>query len=211
MNNASLASRLLIAVLLAVPCLSVAADPAPSCVAFRAVPFDTFMRNNFTVSVPVEIPVPLGYEPADFGSEMMGYSYWMLPKEMAKAKKSHNLPAKTGYLYGKLSLDVGYDAQRDIFPGVDPTALPPGAFSNLRLYRATVGGHALLFYEITIDKLDRKVYSLYVALNRGNQTAYLTYVPPNNDKRLGDCHWMAFRESVNAVRVASDTQKPFRN
>jgi hypothetical protein len=210
-SKALLACRLLAAVLLAVPGLSAAADPAASCVAFRAVPFDTFMRNTFTVSVPLSIPVPQGYEPANFGSEMMGYSYWMLPKEMAKARRSHNLPAKTGYLYGKLSLDVGYDSQRDFFPGVDPSALPPGAFSNLRLYRATVGGHALLFYEVTLDKLDRKVYSLYVALNRGDQAAYLTYVPPKNDRRLGDCHWTAFRESVNAVRVASDTQKPFRN
>jgi hypothetical protein len=209
-NEVPISRRVLFAALLAVSGLCTAQDPATLCVPSRAVPFDTFMRGNFTVSVPLQVPVPLGYELADFGSEAMGYTYWMLPREMAKAKKSHELPVKTGYLYGKLSLDVGYDAARDIFPGVNTDSLPPGVFSNLRLFRATAGGHALLFFEITLNKPDRKVYALYVALNRENQVAYLTYVPPKNDKRLGDCHWMAFRESVNAVRVSSETQKPSR-
>jgi hypothetical protein len=209
-NGLSFARRVLLGALLAIPALASAADPTISCVPFRTVPFDAFTRGNFTVSVPLEVPVPLEYELADFGSEAMGYAYWMLPKEVAKARKSHDLPAKTGYLYGKLSLDVSYDADQDFFRGVDPKDLPAGLFSNFRMFRATVGGHALLFYEVTFDKLDRKVWALYVSLD-GNQAAYLTYVPPKNDKRLGDCHWTAFRESVNAVRVSNETQKPFRN
>lgn len=199
--------RTLLLAALAFPLIAFA-GPEPYCVDTRLVPFDTFMRHTLVASVPIEVPVPRRYEVAGFGSEALGYAYWMLPKEMRQAEKTQNLPARTGYMYGKLSLEVGYDPATDKFLNVDMESAAPGAFSSVQMYRATARGHAMLFIEVTLAKMDRKIWMLYVALNRETQAAYLTYIPPKNDFRLGDCHWAAFRAAVNAVPVSVSTQEP---
>jgi hypothetical protein len=171
------------------------------CVKTTPVPFDEFMKGLLTMSVPLDVPVPKGYEPAPFGSEALAYSYWMLPKEASKARRSHDLPVRTGYMYGKLSLDVGYDARNDVFLGVEDAKEAFGAqgMSDLHLERAKAGNHAILFMDVVLTKVDRKIYSMYIALNVATNAAYLTYVPPKNDRALGDCYWKNFKAAVRAA------------
>jgi hypothetical protein len=198
--KALLTSCLSIIVLLVPGATAGAGEAETVCVETRQVPFDEFMKGLLTMSIPLEVPVPKGYEPAPFGSEALAYSYWMLPKEVANARRSKDLPVRTGYMYGKLSLDVGYDARKDVFLGVEDareTFLAHG-MSDLHLERAKVGRHALLFMDVVLTKVDRKIYSVYIALNAATNAAYLTYVPPKNDRALGDYYWKNFKAAVNA-------------
>jgi len=185
-----------------------AADKSSPCAPTKTVPFDKFMKGLLIGSVPLGVPVPKGYEPTRFGSESLGYSYWMLPKEASKAERSHKLPVQTGYMYGKLSLDVGYDAQRDLFLNVEDAgeALLSSGIRDVHLERARIGNHALLFMDAVLADGKRKVSSVYVALNVATHVAYLTYVPPKWDRASGDCYWEKFKTAVKAASAPAGAQ-----
>lgn len=176
----------------------VAAEPVPGCVASRIVPFDTFMQGQLK-SVPLSVPVPKNYV-AVTAEEMtrLTYSYWMPKKEIKKALASHKLPANTGYMYGKLSLNAGYLPETDHFTVLDDDAAAAG-MTILSQEQFSVGGHSVLLMEVKIDKLERKVWSLWIAMNVDTNAAYFTFVPPNNDTALGDCYWQYLKQVLRSA------------
>ena len=176
-----------------------AAGPIPGCVANRIVPFDTFMQGQL-VSVPLSIPVPKAYEPVT-AEEMMHltYSYWMPRKEVKQSLKSHKLPEQTGYMYGKLSLNVAYEPELDSFSIHDEEFAASGQ-RVLGKEQISVNGHSLLFMEVAVkvQNVERKVWMLYIAMNIDTNAAYFTYVPPRHDEALGDCFWKHLKEVAKA-------------
>src|SRR4051812_12938098 len=86
-----------------------AASAAPSGLPdFKRVSFDEFFAGE-VVSIPLTLEIPAQYVRAKGLKVQPTYSYWMRPDEVASAAKTTNLPAKSGYIYGKLSLNEAFD------------------------------------------------------------------------------------------------------
>lgn len=177
--------------------IAFAAEPIPGCVASRVVSFDTFMQGQLK-SVPISVPVPTAYEPVT-AEEMrrLTYSYWMPAKERKKALKTQKLPDGTGYMYGKLSLNVAYLPQSDRFSIEDDDS---GTVKLLDEERVSVNGHTVLFrvMSLPVQGVERKVWLFYVALNIDTNAAYFTYVPARHDPETGECFWKHLKEVVKA-------------
>ena len=47
------------------------------------------------------------------------YAYWMTSKDAKVLKKTEYLPQEDGYMYGKISMGVGYDQEKDFFIGFE--------------------------------------------------------------------------------------------
>jgi hypothetical protein len=190
-------SRLFGLVLLSSAAGAFAAEPVPGCVASRVVPFDTFMQGQLA-SVPISVPVPKAYE-AVTAKEMkqLTYSYWMAPKEVKKSLKAHQLPVDTGYMYGKLSLNVAYLRESDRFSPLDDDS---GAMKLLDEEQISVNGHTLLFRKVAVNvqQVERKVWMFYLAMNIDTNAAYFTFVPAKHDEALGDCFWKHLKAVVKA-------------
>ncbi|MDO8311590.1 MAG: hypothetical protein Q7T25_06595 [Sideroxyarcus sp.] len=91
---------------------------ADTCIPAKRVSFDDFMYQSLSVSIPLTLLVPAEYELAKLDAPV-SYSYWMTPDSAKATEQTHDLPKSTGYMYGKLSLSVGYDATSDSFPGME--------------------------------------------------------------------------------------------
>lgn len=172
---------------------------ASDCVETKPIAFDTFMHGTFSVSVPLKVAVPSNYRHADLAEIESTYSYWMAPDGAIRAKRSGDLPA-AGYLYGKVSMDVAYDAERDIFVDGDERDIRQQLANEgvIAVEQTRARGHTLLFLEVTPEPNARKVYAVYIALNRATNAVYLAYRPPVGDAAAGDCFWKVFKATLMA-------------
>lgn len=172
---------------------------ASGCAETKPIAFDTFMHGALSVSVPLKVAVPSNYRHADIAEIDSTYSYWMAPDGAKRAKRSGDLPA-AGYLYGKVSMDVAYDAERDLFVDGDGRDIRQqlAAEGAIAADQMRIRGHTLLFLEVVPEPNARKVYAVYLALNRATNAAYLAYRPPVGDAAAGECFWKAFKTTVMA-------------
>lgn len=172
---------------------------ASDCVETKPIAFDTFMHGVLSVSVPLKVTVPSNYRHADLAEIESTYSYWMAPDGAKRAKRSGDLPA-AGYLYGKVSMDVAYDAERDLFVDGDGRDIRQQLAGEgaVAVEQARIRGHTLLFLEVAPEPNARKVYAVYLALNRGTNAVYLAYRPPIGDAAAGDCFWKVFKATMMA-------------
>lgn len=177
---------------------------AGECIASHPIAFDTFMADAANVHADLILRVPDGFEHASLGEDADDHAYWMRPDAVRRARSSGDLPIASGYMYGKVSLDVGYDRGRNVFIGAEDlrATLEQEGFDVTAIRRADRNGHALLFVRASHRESRKPVYGLYVATGIDTTAVYLAWRPPGNDRRIGDCFWDAFEETVLASRPA---------
>lgn len=171
---------------------------AGECIASHPIAFDAFMVDAVSVDAALTLRVPEGFRHAALGEEHEGYAYWMRSDAARRARGSGELPVDSGYMYGKVSMDVGYDRERDVFIGAEDlrSTLEDAGFEVLDIERTARNGHALLFLRVVQREGRKPIYALYAATGRDTTVVYLAWRPPGNDSRIGDCFWSAFRETV---------------
>jgi hypothetical protein len=177
--------------------LSQARDP----VELKSIPLDSFMQNSLAVSIPLSIPVPVAYEAATLRGSPVGYSYWMNPQDAKSVEKTGDLPAKNGYMYGKVSLDVGYDKSKDIFIGAeDPQSIEKAktVFSDVKIERLKVADHAVLLVTMSQKQTGKFAYAMYVATGIDTNTVYVAFRPAGNSGEIGEFVWSALRQKLGS-------------
>lgn len=187
--------RFLVAVLvLGVSSVAQADDP----IKIKAVRFDDFMRRSLAVSIPLSIPVPAEYEAAELPKAGIGQYYWMRPSDVAEANRTSDLPSGNGYMYGKVSPDVAYDKDKNLFVGVEDQASlqrMKAAF-QVSLERLHAGAHEVLLGTFMEPRSQKRAYFMYVATNIETNVVYVAFRPPANSQEIGDFVWEALRRSV---------------
>ena len=185
---------------------------AAECLPSKRVPLDTFMNHSLSVSVPLDVLVPADYERAALDDIWQTYSYWMPPAMVAGARQAKNLPRATGYMYGKISLDAGYDPASGTFKGTQDmeSAMAAAGYSDIHSEREKTNDHAVLFFDALKD--GRRLYSMYVALNVETNAVYVSYVAPSGDPATGECFWKDFKAAVLQTQAPASAdasgQKP---
>lgn len=170
----------------------------------KTVSLTAFMRDELAAPIALPIPVPSDYEPASTPNAPIGHSYWMRPKDAKKATSTGNLPSKNGYMYGKISLDVGYDKDSDIFVGIeDPGSISraKSSFSSLAIERCRFEDHPVLLLKAEIS--GKLVYAAYVATGIDTNTVYLAIRPEKNSRAVGDQIFNALKGSLSACSAVS--------
>jgi hypothetical protein len=115
-------------------------------------------------NINIPIVVPTEFEPASLPKANFGYSYWMNPSDVSASNASGNLPEKNGYVYGKLTPNVGYDARRNFFIGIEePESIEQARrqMSGLTIERYKFGPYPIVLLSFSIG--NKPIYSMYVA------------------------------------------------
>lgn len=175
--------------------LAAGAEPAP----LKTVPLGDFMQNQLRVPIGLPLPVPAEYEPAKLAAARVSYSYWMRPEDAEKANASGSLPADNGFMYGKISLDVGYDRAKDLFIGAEePESIAKArkVFSAIELERYRFGEHAVLLMTLAAPESNKLVYAMYVATNIETNVVYVALRPANDSREVGDQVWASLKASL---------------
>lgn len=169
--------------------IKASAAGAPSETKFKRVTFDEFFAKQ-VVSLPLSLEIPAQYVHAEGLVVPPTYSYWMKANEVKAAAKSQDLPAKTGYIYGKLSPNEGFDQKTGKFTSEDQ-AEAQAAQMGMELIgkqRIEVNGFPAFSYIVRV-KNGAVVCSLFVATLVESNVLFISYRPPNNDLRLAKEVW----------------------
>ncbi|MCX6852153.1 MAG: hypothetical protein NTY98_24960 [Verrucomicrobia bacterium] len=86
-------------------------------VEMKTVSIDEFFAGQLQ-PLPLKLDIPKEYVHAKGLDVGESYTYWMLPQAIKPAAETGDLPV-TGYVWGKISLDVGYLAEQKKFSHED--------------------------------------------------------------------------------------------
>lgn len=147
---------------------------------FKRVPLDQFYAGKIS-TMPLSIELPSEYDYADQLKVPVTYAYWMRRQDMGRAAQG-SLPSGNGYIYGKVSLDVGYDAATESFGEENIEAqLKQAGIEILNKKRYEVAGYPALNMEIRAPN-GSLVCAMYVATLVSSNTLYIGYRPAGNDR-----------------------------
>lgn len=169
--------------------------------ALKTVTVDEFMQGHVLGSINVPVVVPADYEPASLPNANFGYSYWMSPKDVAGSNATRDLPIQNGYMYGKLTPNTGYDAQRDLFIGLEePENIEKfkKLMTGVKLERYRFGPYAIALMEYSMQ--GNRAYVMYVATNISTNVVYIALRPPGNSLEVGDQVWNRLRSLLQESR-----------
>jgi hypothetical protein len=161
-------------------------------VELKLIPLNDFMQNLVEGTYPISIPVPVEYEAVLDDSSLEEYSYWMRKKDVKKAKRTGDLPVRKGFMFGKISLNVGYDSKEDIFINAEEPhnkSKFTSYFDDVHYERLRVGVHEILLIKFTDKKSKARAYTMYIATNIATNVIYIAYRPAKNSKNIGDFYW----------------------
>jgi hypothetical protein len=178
--------------------------PASDEINTKTVTVDVFMQGNVLGGINVPVIVPSEFEPAILPKANLGYSYWMRPEDVTHANASGQLPGQHGYMYGKLSPNVGYDARRDLFVGLeDPEALAKAKaqMPSLAIERYRFGAHPIVLFSFTSEDRKKFAYAMYVATNIDTNVVYIALRPPGNSQEVGEQIWNRLKASLVKVKM----------
>lgn len=176
---------------------------------FKILTFDELMKDQIIRSIPLRVSVPKEYERLQLDPAVAGV-VWARPEEFEAIRQTNDLPAKTGYFLGRLTLNVGYDARIDSFicgPNCDEKALMQqvkDAADDAKFERHTVNGIPILLIEIeAVSKLKTaggatRMYMAYIATLIDTNVALILHLPPSQSPDQGRATWTAFRQAVVA-------------
>ena len=165
----------------------------------KSVPLDDFMHGQLAVSVKLAMPVPVAYEWASLKKTPAFSSYWMRPQDVAAAASSGDLPSDQGYMYGKVSSNVGYDADKKVFIGVDdPESLQKlkRMFPSVTIEHLTSGSHPVLLMATAAPDSGKLTYAMYIGLNVDSMTLFIALRPPGNSQAIGDYIWAELKSAI---------------
>lgn len=99
---------------------------------YKRLSFDQFFDGQLE-PIKLSLEIPAQYVHAEgLGVPDDSYSYWMEGREVAGVKETMALPSKTGYIYGKLSMEVGFDQKTNRFTNEEDLEASNDAEWNLR-------------------------------------------------------------------------------
>ncbi len=164
---------------------------------YKKVSFDEFFAGSVS-SIPLSIEIPSQYVyAAPVSDRVTTYSYWMRVDEVAGVAKSKDLPAKTGYIYGKLSPNEAYDRERGKFMSEDQVEaqLAQAGVELIERKRFEAKGYPVFAY-IVRAKNGTVVCSLFVGTLIDTNVLYFGYRPPKNDLKVGRQIWAHILDSL---------------
>ena len=166
---------------------------------FKVMSFGDFVGESVSEEyrlLALEVAIPAKYEMTTLDD----YAYWFPPERAAAVVESGDLPTDTGYFYSKVSLNVGYDAERKIFVGVedrDPAAeMRQQGIEDFEWERTAVRGYPAIFTRFRDPSTKRTVHAAYIVSQEGSGVFYIAYVPPDGDPSAGAETWKAFRSAL---------------
>jgi hypothetical protein len=169
-------------------------------VPMKTVSIDEFFAGQLQ-PLPLKLDVPKEYVHAD-GLKVRGsYTYWMLPKEIKPVAETGDLP-QTGYVWGKISKDIGYLAEQKKFSHEDElkAELAAAGHELMAQKKRDAGGFAIIASIVSYkleDGSQRLVYSAYIATNIETNCLFLSYSPPSDfSKEQAAKVWDTIIESI---------------
>ena len=140
--------------------------------------------------IPLSIEIPTQYVHAKGLDVAPHYSYWMRPEDVKAAVETQDLPKKNGYVYGKVSLDMAYDAGKGKFSNEDKfkPEMKKAGFTFLELNRRKVNGYPILSF-MAKDKKGHLVNAMYVAALVDTNVICIAYQSPENDLKTAQSVW----------------------
>lgn len=184
-------------VLILITTLSLHAADAP----MKTVGIDEFFAGQLQ-PLPLKLDVPKEYVHANGLDLADSYTYWMLPKEIKPAAESGDLP-KTGYVWGKISLNVGWLPDQKKFSHEDGLKAQMAAAGHqlITQKKRNVGGFAVIASIVSLkgeDGSKQLIYSAYIATNIETNCIYLSYSPPSDfSKEQAAKVWDAIIDSIS--------------
>jgi hypothetical protein len=170
-------------------------------VAMKTVSIDEFFADQLQ-PLPLKLDVPKAYVQAKGLEVSESYTYWMLPQAIKPAADTGDLP-QTGYVWGKISQDVGYLAEQKKFSHEDglKAELAAGGHELVTQKKRDVGGFAVIASTVNYKQEDgsrRLIYSAYIATNIETNCLFLSYSPPSDfSKEQTGKVWDAIIESIS--------------
>lgn len=166
---------------------------------FKALTFAEFAGNE-SLRLPLGVVIPERYERAQLPNVPEDYSYWMPHDRVKAVAASGDLPVDTGYFYGKISRDVGYDAGKKLFVGFedrDPAAAMKAAgIKDFTWERADLHGYPAIFCRLKTPGTKQVQHSVYIASLSESLVFYVSYTPPLGDPAGGEKTWSRFRSGL---------------
>lgn len=166
-----------VAVLLATASLH-AAD-----VEMKTVTIDEFFAGQLQ-PIPLKLKIPKNYVHAKDLEVDETYTYWMQPQEIKPAADSGDLPAKTGYVWGKISQDVGYLKEQKKFSQEDELKAKLAEAGNeiVAQKKRDVGGFAVISTTVGMKQEKgprRLIFTAYIATNIETNCIFISYSQPS--------------------------------
>lgn len=165
--------------------------------AYKKVSFDDFFAKSI-VPLPLSIDIPDQYSYAEaVSNRATTYSYWMRADEVAHAVKTQDLPAKTGYIYGKLTPNEAYDRDTGKFTSEDQleAQAAQAGMEVIERKRFEARGYPVFAY-IVKAKNGTVVCSMFVGTLVDTNVLYFGYRPPRNDLKIGRAIWSHILDSL---------------
>lgn len=190
--------------LLAATLLAMTSQPAHAQVpdGYREMSFGAFTRNGFVRELPVRFRVPEGY----VALQVEGggtRTYWTSPADSAAYAADPDHAYRDGFYSVDLSLNVGYDAENDIFfgSGVDESTframMEAEGYTDVRLERHRVNGHPVLFTE-AVNPAGRRARLVYVAALLDTNVVFVYYTHPQTFRELDQARWDELKRGILA-------------
>ena len=169
--------------------LSVSVVNSKELVELKPVPLLEFMKGDLNQSFPVDILVPKEYQSYEFEADEAGKYYWMRPKDAKKAIKSSELPIKKGFMYGKVTTNVGYDINKDLFIGIEDESTQKqmeGYLDEFLMERVDVSGYPVLLVKMVLKETKKPSYLIYLATKIASNVVVIAHIPPKYSEKKGD-------------------------
>ncbi len=154
-------------------------------VEMKTVHVDKFFAGQLQ-PLPLKWKIPKAYVYAEGLDVDETYSYWMQPNEIKAAISNKDLPGKTGYIWGKLSIDVGYFTEEKKFSheAEYKKQFEEQGLKFITEKRRDVAGFAVLASTFALNPNDkalrRLIFSAYIATNIDTNCIFLAYTAPAN-------------------------------
>lgn len=167
----------------------------------KTVSVDEFFAGQLK-PLPLKLDIPKEYVHAKDLKVDESYTYWMLPQAIKPAADTGDLPS-TGYLWGKISLDVGYLAEQKKFSHEDglKAELAAGGHELVAQKRRDAGGYAVIASIVNYKLEDgsrRLIYSAYIATRIETNCIFLSYSPPSDfSKQQASQVWDRIIDSIS--------------
>ena len=158
----------------------------------KPVPLLEFMQGDLIQTYPITILVPTEYMPFEFATDAPGKYFWMRSKDAKKAEEKNELPIKKGFMYGKITMNVGYDASKDLFIGIEDAKTQKEMshyFDDFSMQRTNANGYPVLLVKMINKELKNPSYLMYIASKVSTNVIVIAYIPPKYSVEKGDYVW----------------------
>lgn len=162
---------------------------------YQRVSFKKFFAGQIA-PVDLSFEIPKEYEHAEkLGEDLLVNVYWMRPEEVDGATKTGNLPKKTGFIRGTISMSVGYSKGKfsieDSFEG----EFKKNEMVVISKKRFEADGYPVLAMLVK-NKEGEIMSTVYVATKIETNVLSFHYFPAGSDLKLAIEVWSRLISSL---------------